>query len=200
MFVDDVLDRFPEGSFIYNRITELRRGSPEDVVFKLNLDGSVHMELSDLLKGETFSGLTPVTTEMSVTLRGTSGLEVVAYGNDRKTVSPLAPTEWAWRVEPLDYADTELLTLSVFAHVEEGRAVTLQTFEDEVEVKVSRWRLVQDLASAINPYWAFTVAALPVMWSGFVFFRDEKWKKAKPDHEPYSPPSSPKKDKKKPRR
>lgn len=185
--VKSLLPKLDEGRFVYNRITEMWRDVPETVVFKLNLASEPAPSIPDTLRGERATGETPLTPEMSVELRGTAGLEVTPSGPIRQLVSDLAPTTWQWKVTPKISQD-QLLTLTVFIHVDDKGPFTLKTFEDVIQVKVTAWQQTKDAISTINPVWAFVVGAIPVLWGAYAWIRGRKWKppQKKSDWVPFS--------------
>lgn len=163
------------GSFIYNRITTMWRDLPETVILKLSLASEPPPTISDTLRGTSIMGITPLAPEMSVGLDGTAGLEVTPDEPIRKRISDLAPTTWQWKVTP-KMAEDQLLTLSIFIHVDDKDPFTLKTFEDKIQVKVTSWQQTKDVVSFISPVWAFAAGAIPLLWGGYMWMRGRKWR------------------------
>ena len=184
--VQELLPALSEGQFVYNRLTTMWRDIPETVLLRLNLASDAAPTLPRALSGEPTLERTPVTQEMSVELRGTAGLTVEPSGAVRQRISDLTATDWQWIVTPTRSGELEVLTLTVYIHVDENGPYTLKTFEDEIQVNVTNWQWTKDTVAEINPIWAFVVGAIPVFWAAFSWIRGRKWKRSKAKWEPLS--------------
>jgi hypothetical protein len=134
---------------------------------------------------------------MSVELKGTAGLTVSPSEAVPKRISDLSSTEWQWTVTPTNLAEAELLTLTIYVHVDDDGPFTLKTFEDEIQVKITNWQWAKDTVGNITPIWAFVVGAIPVFWGSYAWLRDRKWRKSKKEWQPFSVRKQIEKDRKK---
>ncbi|MFN3253827.1 hypothetical protein [Roseibium album] len=172
--LNEIVPELSKGQMVYNRLQTMWRGEPETVVLKIDL--ATPPALAEALPGERRHVETPVTPFMTADLNGTAGLEVEPSDPVRKRVSEIGTTPWQWTVTATDFADTEVLTLEVGIHLDDGDPYPLKSFEDEIEVKVTNLQLVGDVVDEFNPIWAFVVGAVPVAWGAFVWIRGRKWK------------------------
>jgi hypothetical protein len=173
--ISKLLPELAKSRFVYNRITTMWLDVAETVVFKLKLESGTPPQISSVMRGELASGLTPVTPEMSVELRGTAGFKIEPSGPIKQRISDVEASSWQWSVIPNKEGEGQL-ALTVFIHVDDKEPYILKTFEDRINVKVTGWKKVKDAVSDINPLWAFIVAVIPTVWAMYSWIRDRKWR------------------------
>jgi hypothetical protein len=144
---------------------------PVDVELKLNVGSRTPPSLPQGLQGQTVAGTTPVTPQMSVQLQGSAGLDVQPSAAIRQNISDLSPTSWKWKVTPVSSDSVQLLTLTVFIHLDDKGPYTLQTYEDKIIVSVTSWQRIKAAVADIKPVWAFVAGAVPAIWGAYVWIR-----------------------------
>ncbi|MGK9170919.1 hypothetical protein KXR53_31775 [Inquilinus limosus] len=169
-----------KGDFIYNRVREMWRDQPTTVFFRLAAPTGEAPTLPKAAQGETATGSVPVTPEMSVELSGSEGLVVEPKELVKKKISDLSATTWQWKVTPILEGPNQLLTLSVFVHIDDGAPYTLKTYEDNITVNVGAWQSVKDVISNVNPVWTFVVAAVPAISGIAIWLRRRLKPKGQP--------------------
>jgi hypothetical protein len=169
---DEFIHSLMNAQYVYNRINEMWRDTPTDVVLKLAPEGSRQPEISNSLSGEPRAGLIQVSWDVSAELKGSAGIEVSPSDLQKKKFSLSAPTAWQWTVTPTRTGGNNLLTLTIYAHFDDGVPYTLAVYEDRIKVRVSRMQQAQDVLADVKPVWAFMAAAVPSVWAGYVWFRN----------------------------
>ncbi len=99
-------------------------------------------------RGDIVEGTAKVSADVQATLSGDQ-FKVEAVTPLIQTVSPLTENVWRWNVTPLA-AGQHPLTIELFA-LNGDRAMPVRTFQDEVQVEVSRLGQVIATANSFSP-------------------------------------------------
>lgn len=174
------------GNITYNKITEMWRDIPVTIEAKVAENDTIPTLFADV-EGVVTTVQISVAPELSVHLVGSSELKVEPSEPIKRRISPIAPAPFQWTVTPLRETERATLTLNVYLHLDEGEPhPTEPSYRDDISVRVTGWQRASDYVGVVNPVWAFVVAALPAMWSGYSFFFRGGWRP--PNQPPPSPP------------
>ena len=172
------------GSFIYNKIPEMWLGEPETIILTISPDVNADLDIPSAIKGVRIEGNTSVTATMSVEAIGSAGLEVKNEGSAKKILSNLAPASWQWRITPIA-PGSQSLRLTIYVHVDGDKAVTLQTYQETVSIKVYFWKRIEIMVASISPTWAFLVAFVTAVSGVTAWARSKMLKNKKKDWVPF---------------
>jgi hypothetical protein len=189
---ENILEKLRAANFIYNRVGDMWRGEPVDVILKLVPSELEKPQIPSVFLGKRTTGTVKITPEVSVELRGSAGFAIVPLTEVRKTISFSAPTSWQWKVTPEIAGENNLLTLSIYAHVDNGSPYTLEVYEDKINVKVTIAQQARDIIAHVNPLWAFFIAVIPPVFGGITWLR-RKLGKRSPETATQSRPDVPEK-------
>jgi hypothetical protein len=177
---EEALATLFEADFVYNRVDEMWHGTPADVVLKLVPKHLPSPLISEALEGERKRGQVKVSPDVSAELTGSAGLDVSPLEISRKRFSLSAPTSWQWRVLATKPGDRNLLTLTIYAHFDQGPPYTVAVYEDRIDVRVGMFQRAKGLVAEIQPLWAFAAAAVPTVWGAVVWLRHRRRREGGP--------------------
>lgn len=123
-------------------------GRPFTVVLSLDATGDESATDSLPGTGNIVEGEAQVSETVRAVLSG-DAFEITPLTPDTLRVSPLVETVWRWQVTPLE-TGKQRLTFEMFALMENA-ALPLRTFNDDVQVEVSRFGQVVAIARSISP-------------------------------------------------
>jgi hypothetical protein len=157
-----IVDNLRRVPLAYNRSDKMTFGKPTEI--RLLIDASnTNRLLSALegLEGSIVEDTTIATLHMSAELHGVT-FRVEPHGLQRKVVTPVNPTPWTWSVTPLEAGDDKVITLDLYAHIQDGDSVlepfSVRTYRDRISVDVTTWDYVVSMVKDLTPMHAFVVA------------------------------------------
>lgn len=165
----------------YNRPETMYRGEPEQISLVIDPGGTADMKLEmRALKGRVVETQTQTTRRMSAEIAG-SLFEIEPAGVQTKTLSPLVPTRWDWRITPQKEGDAPL-TLSIYVIFEQGdgrqEAIAIRNYTDPVQVHVHAMDKVGDVVAKAEPIYAFLATVVTGLF-GFCVWLIARWRRLK---------------------
>lgn len=177
--IDDAVNNLQIGRLTYNRITEMWRDRAETVLLRISIEPDTELGIPGALTGSPISQDVRVTPEMSAELEGEAGLVVEPNEAITKAISRITPPTWQWTVLPQIEGAGQLLTLTIYVHLGESHPpISVPVPHDEIEVRVTLWQAINDLAAKIRPVWVLLLAVVPVFWSGILWLRRRRWRQS----------------------
>ena len=168
----------PSSNFTYNQVKEMTKGDSKTVTLLLVPNKGQLPTLSPVLSGTKKSGIIDVTPYMSARLEGSAGLSVKSNSPEKQLTSLVAASSWQWNVLPIRDGQ-ETLTLKIFSHIGTASGKPILRYEDLITVNITRWQYIKEVASEINPIWAFVVVAAPAFWGAYDWLRKRSWQQPK---------------------
>lgn len=132
----------------YEVPSEALSGKAFDVT--LSVDGTGNAEATVALPGEArmIEAEAAVSDRAKANLVG-SAFEIEAISPEIQLISPVTQNVWRWRVTPNETGSHRLI-IELFA-IQDGEALPVRTFNDTVNVSVSRFYQAVSVANAANP-------------------------------------------------
>lgn len=182
--LSEILPALEDGYFVYNQFSELKLGESETLVLKVAPTKTSAPDLSAVLAGEQKRGVIKITPELSAELQGTAGLDVEAMSTKQQRISDATPVEWSWKITPNRASEAELLTISIYLHVDENSPIRLKSYEEQITVTISPWLQMKSLVAEISPVWGFFAAVIPLSCGAVIWIRKRKWREPKSQWRP----------------
>ena len=145
---DDFLSGLRSVPIAHELPGKARFGLPFDVT--VAIDGTGDSSAADALPGT--GNITEGTAQVSATVMAAlsgDAFDIVAVTPMTQTVSPLTENVWRWRVTPTS-AGAQTLRIQLFA-LDGSNAMPVRTFQDTVEVEVSRVGQVVSIVDSFSP-------------------------------------------------
>ncbi len=185
---ESIISQLTMVTVAYNRPESMILDEPIDISLVLGeVVGESPEDLLEGLPGDIEVTKTVMGRNMSAELQG-AAFEVTPAGLQERLVMQSGATYWTWRVVPRSKGQYPL-TLSIYVHVggygDLSAPIAIQTFRDQIEVKVRAWDQVADfITEGVNPVYTLIAAVAGIsgiVWGGFVWWRKKKWRIEKPD-------------------
>ncbi|WP_282608032.1 hypothetical protein [Pelagibius sp. Alg239-R121] len=176
-----LVKKLAKAPIAYNRPQTMYRGEPEQISLVIDPAGTADLKVEmRALTGEVIETKTEVTRKMSAEIAG-SLFEIMPAGAQLKTLSPIVPTRWDWRITPQKEGDAPL-TLNVYVVFEQAgekkEVVAVRSYTDPIQVDVHAIDQVGDVVSRAEPIYAF-VATVTTGLFGFCVWLVTRWRKLK---------------------
>ncbi len=144
----DIVSTLRTVPIAYETPTKAKFGMSFDVT--LAVDSTGDASASDALSGQgtIVESSAQVSSQVLAALSGDS-FNIVAATPMTQTMSPLTENVWRWRVTPTQTGQ-QFLTIDLYA-LQNGSALPLHTFRDEIEVEVSRVGQVIATIQSVSP-------------------------------------------------
>lgn len=157
------------------------RGEPEQISLVIDPTGRADLKLEmRALTGPVIETDTEITRKMSAEVTG-SLFEIAPAGAQTKTLSPLVPTRWDWRITPQKEGDAPL-TLNIYVIFEQDgkkrETVAVRNYTDPIQVQVHAIDKVGDVVARVEPIYAFLVTVVTGLF-GFCLWLLARWRRLK---------------------
>jgi hypothetical protein len=157
-----IYDSLRRAPLAYNRPDKMTLGRRAEVSLVIDpTDTSDPAAALEGLEGSIVEGTTKISLNMSAQLQG-AAFRMEPDGLQRKLVTSGTPTRWTWFVTPLEAGDDKIITLDVYAHIQDGDNVlepfSVRTYRDRISVDVATWDYVVSMVQDLTPVHAFVVA------------------------------------------
>ncbi|MGI9481787.1 MAG: hypothetical protein ACR2OR_05450 [Hyphomicrobiales bacterium] len=159
-----LVDQLVKAKYGFNKAESMVVGEVVDVALYISTDKSFDAPaLLFGLPGAQKSGELKVSSHVSANLHG-SAFKVTLKSKERQLISQTLPANWTWTVEAMEPGEKQLLTLEVYAYLEnQGRLsdpISVRTLKENIEVNVSWYSRT---ASFLASIWQLLVGALALL-------------------------------------
>lgn len=176
-----LVDKLTKAPIAYNRPARMYRGEPEQISLVIDPIGAADLKVEmRALTGPVIETETQITRNMSAEITG-SLFEIEPAGTQTKTLSPLVPTRWDWRITPQKEGDAPL-TLNIYVIFDQGEgqreSFAIRNYTDPVQVHVHAIDKVGDVVARAEPIYAFLVTVVTGLF-GFCVWLIARWRRLK---------------------
>lgn len=176
-----LVEKLSTAPIAYNRPENMYRGEPEQISLVIDPLGATNLKAQmRALTGPVVETETQITRNMSAEITG-SLFEIAPSGVQTKTLSPLVPTRWDWRITPQKEGDAPL-TLNIYVIFDQGdgrrESIAIRNYTDPVQVHVHAIDKVGDVVARAEPVYAFLATVVTGLF-GFCVWLITRWRKLK---------------------